>query len=240
MVALMSIAMEAPDQTLPEPVPRPAQQRHSLPRVRLASSSARRRDLLAASGVSFEAAHPGVDDGALIRGGVTPAGWVASLAYFKAAAAMHNLGDWAYAPGELVILGADTAVLKNGTLIGQPTSAEDAARTIRKLENGEHSVLTGVALIDAGTGRRDMFVDRARVRVGPIGDRRIDDYIAGGEWRGKAGGYNLRERIEAGWPIECEGDPGTVMGLPIVRLLPRLSEFADACAKSAPSRRIGW
>jgi septum formation protein len=115
--------------------------------------------------VEFEAAHPGVDDGLLIKGGVTPAGWVASLAYFKAAAAMHRLGEWGYAPGELVILGADTIVVKNGELIGQPLSAADAARSIRTLENGEHSVFTGVAFIDAGPrpGRPDRRASDQRV-----------------------------------------------------------------------------
>jgi septum formation protein len=233
MVATMSIAMDAPDQTLPEQASRQNPPVTGLPRVHLASRSARRRELLARHGVEFEAAHPGVDDGLLIKGGVTPAGWVASLAYFKAAAAMHRLGEWGYAPGELVILGADTIVVKNGELIGQPLSAADAARSIRTLENGEHSVFTGVAFIDAGTGRRDMFVDRARVRVGQIGERRINEYISTGHWQGKAGAYNLQERIDAGWPIECGGDPGTVMGLPMARLLPRLADFADSCARGA-------
>ena len=46
----------------------------------------------------------------------------------------------------------------------------------------------------------------------------IYSYVAGGEWRGKAGAYNLSERIQAGWPIECKGDPTTVMGLPMRKL----------------------
>ena len=39
---------------------------------------------------------------------------------------------------------------------------------------------------------------------------------------GKAGAYNLRERIEDGWAIRCEGDPTCVMGLPMIRLAPIL------------------
>jgi septum formation protein len=241
MVGTMSIAMDALDQILPEHTIRPgARSASGLPRVHLASRSPRRREMLAQSGVEFDAANPGVDDGVLIRGGVTPAVWVASLAYFKAAAAMHRLGEWAYSPGEMIILGADTVVLKNGALIGQAASSADAARIIRTLENGEHSVLTGVALIDAATGRRDMLVDRARVRVGTIGAERIDQYVQSGDWKGKAGAYNLQERIDAGWPVVCEGDPGTVMGLPMRRLLARLADFADCCARTTPSRMRGW
>jgi len=66
--------------------------------------------------------------------------------------------------------------------------------------------------------RRWLVADRAVVRVGPISDEQIEAYVASGEWRGKAGAYNLSERIEAGWPIECLGDPTTVMGLPMRRL----------------------
>jgi septum formation protein len=101
---------------------------------------------------------------------------------------------------------------------------------IRLLENGQHEVLTGVALVDPATGRRELFVDRARVRVGAIGGERIGEYIASGGWRGKAGGYNLAERIQEGWPIEYEGDPTTIMGLPM-RILPaRLEAFARGSA----------
>jgi septum formation protein len=56
------------------------------------------------------------------------------------------------------------------------------------------------------------------VTWGDVDDDAIDEYVASGQWRGKAGGYNLEERLEAGWPIECEGDPTTVMGLPMRRL----------------------
>ncbi len=244
MVATMSIAMDALDESsrAPEGAARPAL---ALPRVHLASQSPRRRLLLAQHGIEHVASHPGVDDGCLVRGGVSPAEWVAALAYFKAAATMHRLGEWSYAPGELVIVGADTVVWKPagraalsasaGQIIGQPNDAPDAERIIRLLENGEHEVLTGVALVDAGTGRRDMLVDRARVRVGVLGEDRIGAYIAGGQWRGKAGAYNLRERLDDGWPIEFDGDPTTIMGLPMTKLRRRLAEFADACSRLAMS-----
>ena len=108
----------------------------SMPRVHLASQSPRRRELLVEFGIEFESSHPGVDDGLLIRGGVSPSEWVASLAYFKAAAAMHRLGEWNYSPGELVIVGADTVVRKGREIIGQPKDTTDARRIITLHENG--------------------------------------------------------------------------------------------------------
>ena len=200
-----------------------------MPRVLLASQSPRRRKLLDDHGIEHGAISSGVDDGVLMRGGVTPSEWVAALAYFKAAAARERVMPAEYQPGEVVILGADTVVRKADRVIGQPSDEADAERIIRTLQNGEHDVLTGVAFVDAASGKRDMWVDRARVRVGEIGDDRIAAYLASGAWRGKAGAYNLSERIADGWPIEYDGDPGTIMGLPMRRLRDRLIAFRDAC-----------
>jgi predicted house-cleaning NTP pyrophosphatase (Maf/HAM1 superfamily) len=82
-----------------------------------------------------------------------------------------------------------------------------------------------VALLWPGSPRREIFIDRATVHVGEIRHDQIETYISGGAWRGKAGAYNLMERIEAGWPIRCDGDPSTVMGLPMRLLLPRLANL---------------
>lgn len=201
----------------------------SLPRVLLASQSPRRRRMLTEHGIEHTAVISGVDDSELVRGGVTATEWVAALAYFKAAAAHERLDPAGFAPGELVVLGADTVVRKGDRIIGQPVDAADAERIVRLLQNGEHDVLTGVAFIDAASGKRDMWVDRSRVRVGEIGDERIGTYVAGTDWRGKAGAYNLSERLEAGWPIEFEGDAGTIMGLPMNRLVDRLARFRETC-----------
>jgi septum formation protein len=80
-----------------------------------------------------------------------------------------------------------------------------------------------------------MFTDRATVRLGRIAPPEIDGYVASGQWRGKAGAYNLAERLEAGWPITYEGDPGTIMGLPMRRLAPLLRRFAPS-APRCPER----
>ena len=160
-----------------------------------------------------------MDDGVLVRGDVTAAQWVAALAYFKAAAGMERLHQ-EHATGRCVVLGADTICVQDGQIIGQPRDADHARAILRQFENATHDVLTGVALIDLNT--RDLFVDQARVHVGDLGDERINEYVATDLWRGKAGGYNLQERLEAGWPIRYEGDPTTIVGLPMAMLGQRL------------------
>ena len=77
-----------------------------------------------------------------------------------------------------------------------------------------------------------MFVDRARVRLGGLSEEKIRAYIAGGAWQGKAGAYNYRDALAAGWPLSCDGDVTTVMGLPMMALRRQLA--AMGVVGSAP------
>ncbi|MCC6321963.1 MAG: septum formation protein Maf [Phycisphaerales bacterium] len=197
-------------------------------RVLLASRSPRRRDLLASAGIAHEVIDSGVDDAHLQPGAVAADQWVAALAYLKAAAAASKRAETRPHTGSAepaVIIGADTIVLDDGQIIGQPRDAADAERILRRLINGSHSVLTGVAMLDAATGRREIFTDRAEVTVGEVSDDAVAAYLRSGAWQGKAGAYNLAERLAAGWPIRFEGDPGTIMGLPMRQLVSRLDAF---------------
>jgi septum formation protein len=205
-------------------------------RLVLASQSPRRRMLLEERGVAHQAIHPGVDDALLEPGAAaTPRQWAVALAYLKARVGALRAG---FASGEMwLVIGADTIVVKGGEMIGQARDAADAERIIRLLQDGWHEVVTGVALVWPGGGagqdevgrpQRELFADRAVVRVGHIGDRRIADYIASGLWRGKAGAYNLSERLEAGWPVEYEGDAATIMGLPVGMVVDRLQKLGQS------------
>jgi nucleoside triphosphate pyrophosphatase len=207
-----------------------------LPRLVLASRSPRRRRLLSEHGLAHEAVQPSIDDARLHRGQASPAQWVAALAYLKAAAGADALGRSVREP--VLVIGADTMCVRDDRLLGQPADAADAEAMLRSLENGAHEVLTGVALLRVepdGSRSREVLVDRAWVRVGNIGPERIREYVASVEWQGKAGAYNLFERIDAGWPIEYSGDPTTVMGLPMRALVLRLERLAAAGARGQQS-----
>lgn len=189
----------------------------------LASASPRRRLLLAEAGFDPTLAPPGVDDAELTPGRIEPVQWPAALAYLKACAGWRRLTGGGVDPG--VVIGADTIVVEDGQIIGQPRDADHARAIIRRLEGAGHAVITGVALLKTDARPREwrvVFADEAHVSVGDVGAERIDDYVASGEWAGKAGAYNLVERVEAGWPITYEGDPGTIMGLPMRMLEPML------------------
>lgn len=168
-----------------------------------------------------EAISPGVDDAQLrAPPGIEPHRWTAALAYLKARAGARALAAMGRDPSGMVVLGADTIVVKEGEILGQPVDADDARRIIRRLEQGCHTVMSGAALLL--DDQRWIMVDRAAVCVGVIGDARIEAYIASGGWKGKAGGYNLSERLAEGWPISYEGDPACIMGLPMRRLAPAI------------------
>ncbi len=198
----------------------------------LASVSPRRSRLLTEAGFAHETLVPPLDDGALDPGDAPPRRWVAALAYLKAASALRTMARERAA--NAVLLGADTLVVKDGEMIGKPVDAHDARRILRLLSSGSHEVLTGAALV-ALDGEREILVDATRVRVGALPEPVVEEYVASGQWAGKAGAYNLAERLEAGWPIEFEGDPGTIMGLPMRRLGPRLERWlaGNTCAGHA-------
>jgi septum formation protein len=206
----------------------------------LASRSPRRRQMLMEAGIDVTVNPPDLDDGVLRSGCVRPEAWVMALAYLKArrvAAMLRNEQDcwgagrpddslWSAMRG--TVLGADTVCVAASQVLGQPRDAADARRMLELLRDSQHVTLTGVCLLTPSVGRRAWLWDAATVHVGDLSPDQIDSYLASGDWRGKAGAYNLSERIESGWPVTCDGDPTTVMGLPMRKLTAILARGAGS------------
>ncbi|MDP6986534.1 MAG: Maf family protein [Phycisphaerales bacterium] len=189
-------------------------------RIILASRSPRRRALLEEAGWEVEVLVGQVDDGELSPEQTGPSEWTTALAWLKASAAGELARELGGALSTLPIIAGDTVCQQDGHLIGQPMDDEDAAAMIRGLQGRSHRVWTGLCLLLPGEDRR-IGVESADVWLGPVSAADIDAYIASGAWQGKAGGYNLSDRLAAGWPIRYEGHPSTIMGLPL-HLLERL------------------
>ncbi|MFZ9688759.1 MAG: Maf family protein [Phycisphaerales bacterium] len=184
----------------------------------LASSSPRRQRMLSEAGIGFVAVPPPIDDAHLPERIGDPAGFTMSMALFKAAQVEPPAGvAW--------VLGADTMAHDGGALVGKPKDREHARDMILGWCGTAHDVWTGAALLHPASGRRWIFADRATVRLGPLRQGALEAYLDSGAWQGKAGGYNFADRVEAGWPLTCDGDPSTVMGLPMRRLLPLLAQL---------------
>jgi septum formation protein len=208
------------------------------PRLILASRSPRRALLLRDAGYTFTQADPPFDDPPQPDKTADPAALAMELALAKARSVADH--DRAAQREPTIVLGADTVVVApDGLLLGQPADRTDAERMLRLLLGRFHEVISAVALVmvstrvqadpgghpraHPGAGARTL-VDHARVRFGPISEPALASYLDGGEWRGKAGAYNLSE-LQNNWAFEVIGDPETVVGLPMAKLRPILAEL---------------
>jgi septum formation protein len=141
---------------------------------------------------------------------LTPAQSVMYLAFKKAMAVLPDF------PGE-TILAADTIVYKD-EIIGKPEDEADAARILKKLRNTSHEVLTGVAVFQAGSGKKHIFYDRSLVYFKDYSDECIRQYIKTEHIWDKAGGYALQEAAGELFVERVEGDTDNVIGLPWYRV----------------------
>lgn len=181
-------------------------------RIVLASRSPRRIEILRREGVRFESIEASVDDAATPPPG-DPREVAMTLALAKArsvARAHAGVCEGAF------VVGADTICRHGESSVGKAESPEEARRILRAMMDGEHRVVTGVAVVRDGVSRA--FVDEAVVRLEDPGESAIAAYLEGGVWRGKAGAYDITERRRAGWIVHCRGDEDTVGGLPWRRL----------------------
>ena len=170
----------------------------------LASSSPRRTELLNRAGWPHEVIVAGIDES--VRPNEKPAAYVERLACSKAEAVAQRLEEG-------VVLGADTTVVVENQILGQPQDDADARRMLRLLSGKWHDVLTGVALVRVG-GETRVAHEATRVRFAEMSEIEIDWYIASGEPVGKAGAYGIQGKA-ALFIEEIEGDYFNIMGLPI-------------------------
>ena len=177
-----------------------------LEKLVLASSSPRRAEILSAVGWPYETMVAGIDES---RGpGEDAAAYVQRLAREKAEAVVARLQNG-------LVLGADTVVVVNSEILGQPRDDDDARQMLKLLSGKWHEVLTGVALIRAGK-KSETLVDyeRTRVRFGEMSADEIEWYVGTGEPKGKAGAYAVQGRA-ALLIEEIEGEYFNIVGLPI-------------------------
>jgi len=173
-------------------------------RLVLASTSPRRRDLLARIGiVPDRIVGPHIDENP--KKGELPRLYALRLAQEKAAAV-------ARAPDEVVIAGATTIAC--GRMILPPAETEEVQRDLlRRLSGRRHHALSAVCVIDAAGKARTRLADTI-VTFKRLSEAEIDAYIACGEGLGKAGGYAIQGRAEA-WVRSLAGSHSGVIGLPL-------------------------
>jgi septum formation protein len=187
------------------------------PKLILASTSPRRRALLAAAGIEFDLAESGVEETRLA--GEQAVEFALRMAGEKALAVSRRAGD-------ALVLGADTIVECGGEILGKPRDPADAHRMLRTLSGRFHTVVTAFALARGGRVAESRAVV-SRVRFRDLGGDEIDAYIRTGEPMDKAGAYGIQAE-GAGLVVEVEGERDNVMGLPVSEVLAALRRLGVA------------
>ena len=188
-------------------------------KIILASASDRRKDILSQVGISYEVMPSSIDEDAIQAD--TPAALVEALSAAKAEDIAERLTK------KFVIIGADTVVVKDNSILGKPSDEAEAAKMLQMLQGNRHEVYTGVTLISVspeGKGLIDTFHVRTIVDMIPMTAAQIDAYIKTGEPMDKAGAYGIQGR-GAAYIQDIAGDYYNVVGLPISTVLTRLANM---------------
>ena len=182
----------------------------------LASCSPRRRDLFRRLGIPAELADAGIDERAIPH--TSPREFAIKAAYAKASAVADRIRHG-------LVVGVDTIVVLDGRIYGKPDDAAHAVAMLGEVAGRTHTVISGVALVEAGkSSLLDAVATDVTIRALTIGE--ISDYVATGEPLDKAGSYAL-QGIGRGIVERIDGDYFNVVGLPVVRLLDMMDNFLD-------------
>lgn len=147
----------------------------------LASASPRRRELLRFICPDFDVVASGVDEA--LDEAPSPAA-AARLALRKARAVARGHAG--------IVLAADTLVVIDGLALGKPADADAARAMLHRLSGRRHRVITGVAVIEAATGRERSAAVISQVYMRELSASEIDAYVASGEPADKAGAYAIQ------------------------------------------------
>lgn len=113
------------------------------------------------------------------------------------------------------VIGADTEVVLDGRALGKPAGRDDAERMLRALSGRSHVVRSAVCVCTAAA--RYEIADDTTVAFRALTEPLLAWYLDGGEWRDRAGGYAI-QGAGAALVLRVEGDPSTVVGLPVALL----------------------
>jgi septum formation protein len=183
------------------------------PRLVLASASPRRREILTALGIPYDAVATGVEE---VADGA-PEEAVVENALRKARAGARDAPD-------ALVLGVDTDVVLDGRVLGKPGDAGEARERLEALSGRTHEVLSGLALVEPGGAERT-GLERSLVTFRELDPDLMELYLGSEEWRDRAGGYaiqGLGSVLIAG----LQGDFSNVVGLPVGALLGMAPELS--------------
>lgn len=185
----------------------------------LASGSPRRVELLAQAGIEAARLMP-MDIDETPKRSEHPRSLARRLSTGKAQAALAAIkSDPAHAGS--YILAADTVVSVGRRILPKTEMVDEASSALHLLSGRSHRVFTGVCLITPDRTVRQKVID-TKVRFKRLSTTDIENYLASGQWRGKAGGYAI-QGIAGSFVVKLVGSYTNVVGLPLYETLTLLS-----------------
>lgn len=182
----------------------------------LASASPRRKALLRQLGLQFEVKESGVLEDVI--DGAGPEEYVTMLSKKKAASV-------ASAENNAIVIGADTIVVIDGTILNKPSDIEDAVAMLTKLSGRTHRVYTGFTLFDKPSNNYVSAVEATDVTFRKLDAGEISDYVQSGSPMDKAGSYGIQDDFGAVFVQRISGCFYNVVGFPLARFYTALREF---------------
>jgi septum formation protein len=187
-------------------------------KVILGSSSPRRAELLREAGYQFDIIPPGNESECGVCSGETPPETVARLALQKARDVASRIQSG-------LLITCDTVAECQGLVLGKPAHEEHARQMLRILRGREHRVYSGLCVWDVPESDPLIQVEATLLRMDPITDVQLEDYLASDQWVGKAGAFGYQDRL--GWVHIVQGSASNVVGLPMELLTRMLAEVSE-------------
>lgn len=186
-------------------------------KIILASASPRRRELLEQIGAVFEVCPSNAEE---IMTSSVPREAVQELSRCKGSEVFERTS------GDVLVIGADTVVAFQDSILGKPADAAMARDMLLRLQGNTHQVYTGVTLLirQSGTVTQKSFYEKTEVVFYPMTGEEIDAYVRTGEPMDKAGAYGIQGK-SAVFVEKIDGDYSNVVGLPLARLYQELKQM---------------
>ncbi|XP_055124351.1 probable bifunctional dTTP/UTP pyrophosphatase/methyltransferase protein isoform X3 [Symphalangus syndactylus] len=213
-------------------------------RVVLASASPRRQEILSNAGLRFEVFPSKFKEKLDKASFATPYGYAMETAKQKALEVANRMHQKDLRTPDVVI-GADTIVTVGGLILEKPVDKQDAHRMLSLLSGREHSVFTGVAIVQCSSKDHQLdtrvseFYEETKVKFSELSEELLWEYIHSGEPMDKAGGYGIQAL--GGMLVESvHGDFLNVVGFPLNHFCKQLVELYYPPRLEDPRQRVNY
>lgn len=196
----------------------------TFPRLVLASRSPRRRVLLRQIGLEFTVRPSSVNE--TILNHERPQHAAKRIALEKAMDVAQRMRNG-------IVIGADTIVVIGNRVLGKPKSKTDAKRMLKTLSGEEHTVFTGIALVDAKSRTWTSDVVGTKVKFRKLTREEINSYIRSRSPMDKAGAYGIQDDFGAVFVESVKGCFYNVVGFPLSRFYTKLNAFVKQLEKKS-------